>query len=192
MMRHSRRRQQGSALLIVMLVMAMMGLIGFAALEAVTRDQRVAGFMKRKKIAFFAAEAGVSTALHALRVNARSDVYRLDGWRWVVVRAGPSDLRDGCEWRGCIEGSRTRCAPRLQHADGQQGGVTKFSLRILGGECKRGSRWGDHFADPNCEWCVRGELEQGGMRVSGVSTIALEWFAVRVAIEMGTLPIEEG
>jgi Tfp pilus assembly protein PilX len=69
MMRNSRRRQQGSALLIVMLVMAMMGIIGFAALEAVTRDQRVAGFMKRKKIAFFAAEAGVSTALHALRVN---------------------------------------------------------------------------------------------------------------------------
>ena len=70
MMRHSHRRQQGSALLIVMLVMAMMGIIGFAALEAVTRDQRVAGFLKRKKIAFFAAEAGVSTALHALRINA--------------------------------------------------------------------------------------------------------------------------
>ena len=68
-MRHSRRRQQGSTLLIVMLVMAMMGIIGFAALEAVTRDQRVAGFLKRKKTAFFAAEAGVSTALHALRVN---------------------------------------------------------------------------------------------------------------------------
>ena len=68
-MGHSRRRQQGSALLILMLVMALMGIIGFAALEAVTRDQRVAGFMKRKKTAFFAAEAGVSTALHALRVN---------------------------------------------------------------------------------------------------------------------------
>ena len=69
MMRHSRRRQQGSALLIVMLVMAMMGIIGFAALEAVTRDQRVAGFTKRKKTAFFAAEAGVSEALYALRTK---------------------------------------------------------------------------------------------------------------------------
>ena len=66
---HSRKHQRGSALLIVMLVMAMMGLIGFAALEAVTRDQRVAGFMKRKKIAFFAAVAGVSRALYALRTN---------------------------------------------------------------------------------------------------------------------------
>jgi hypothetical protein len=70
---HSRKHQQGSALLIVMLVMAMMGLIGFAALEAVTRDQRVAGFAKRKKIAFFAAEAGVSAALHALRINEEPD-----------------------------------------------------------------------------------------------------------------------
>jgi hypothetical protein len=72
-MRHSRKRQQGSALIIVMLVMAMMGIIGFAALEAVTRDQRVAGFMKRKKIAFFAAEAGVSAALHALRTTEEPD-----------------------------------------------------------------------------------------------------------------------
>jgi Tfp pilus assembly protein PilX len=69
MMMDLRKHQRGSALLIVMLVMAMMGIIGFAALESVTRDQRVAGFLKRKKIAFFAAEAGVSSALYALRTN---------------------------------------------------------------------------------------------------------------------------
>ncbi len=73
MMRHSRKRQQGSALIIVMLIMALMGIIGFAALEAVTRDQRVAGFMKRKKVAFFAAEAGVSAALYALRTTTEPD-----------------------------------------------------------------------------------------------------------------------
>ena len=72
-MRYSRKRQQGSALLIVMLIMVLMGIIGFAALEAVTRDQRVAGFMKRKKVAFFAAEAGVSAALHALRTTMEPD-----------------------------------------------------------------------------------------------------------------------
>jgi len=68
-MRRLREHQRGSALLIVMLVLAMMGIIGFAALEAVTRDQRVAGFAKRKKTAFFAAEAGVSEALYALRTT---------------------------------------------------------------------------------------------------------------------------
>lgn len=72
-MRHSQKRQRGSALLIVMLVMAMMGIIGFAALEAVTRDQRVAGFMKRKKVAFFAAESGVSAAILALRATDQPD-----------------------------------------------------------------------------------------------------------------------
>jgi len=69
MMMDLHKNQRGSALLIVMLVMAMMGIIGFAALESVTRDQRVAGFLKRKKIAFFAAEAGVSSALYALKTN---------------------------------------------------------------------------------------------------------------------------
>jgi Tfp pilus assembly protein PilX len=69
MMTQSRKHQQGSALLIAMLVTVMMGIVGFAALEAVTRDQRVAGFLKRKKTAFFAAEAGVAAALHGLRVN---------------------------------------------------------------------------------------------------------------------------
>lgn len=64
-----RRREEGSALVIVILVMTMMGLIGFAGLETVTRDQRVAGYQKRKKTAFFAAEAGVAAAKHALKMT---------------------------------------------------------------------------------------------------------------------------
>ena len=62
-------RQQGSALLIVMLLMVLMGIVGFAALEAVTRDQRVAGYLKRKKVAFYAAEAGMAESVHAMRTN---------------------------------------------------------------------------------------------------------------------------
>ena len=69
MSRLRQHRQQGTALLIVMLVMVLMGIVGFAALEAVTRDQRVAGYLKRKKVAFFAAEAGVAASVHALRIN---------------------------------------------------------------------------------------------------------------------------
>jgi type II secretory pathway pseudopilin PulG len=68
-----RQREEGSALLVIMLVMAMMGIIGFAALEAVTRDQRVAGYQKRKKTAFFAAEAAVAQAKNALRANSTPD-----------------------------------------------------------------------------------------------------------------------
>ncbi len=64
------RLEQGSALLITMFIMALMAIVGFAALEAVMRDQSVAGFQKRQKTAFFAAEAGVTESYNALRANA--------------------------------------------------------------------------------------------------------------------------
>ncbi len=63
----SQRHRQGSALFIAMLLLVMMGIIGLAALETVTRDQQVAGFLNRKKLAFWAAEGGVSEALEKLR-----------------------------------------------------------------------------------------------------------------------------
>lgn len=63
------RLEHGSALLITMFIMALMAIVGFAALEAVMRDQSVAGFQKRQKMAFFAAEAGVTESYNALRLN---------------------------------------------------------------------------------------------------------------------------
>ncbi len=128
-MRRFRKCERGSALLIVMLVMAMMGIIGFAALEAVTRDQRVAGFAKRKKTAFFAAEAGVSAALHALRINENPTfpqgtvgsaswfqqglpTYSLD------TSGGPASTNLG-----------TAALPGMNMQIGQNG-VPKFTLRI--------------------------------------------------------------
>jgi hypothetical protein len=61
------RQQQGSALLIAVLMLVLMGLIGIAALDAVTRDGQVAGYLNRKKLAFYAAEAGVAEALESLK-----------------------------------------------------------------------------------------------------------------------------
>jgi hypothetical protein len=63
------RHDQGSALLITMFIMALMAIVGFAALETVMRDQSVAGFQKRQKTAFFAAEGGVTESYNALRLN---------------------------------------------------------------------------------------------------------------------------
>ena len=62
-----RRLREGSALLIAMLMLVLMGLIGIAALDAVTRDRQVAGYLNRKKLAFYAAEAGVAEALESLK-----------------------------------------------------------------------------------------------------------------------------
>jgi len=61
-----RRREAGSALLVTVMLLVMLGLVGLAALNTTTRDQQVAGFQNRKRIALYAAEAGISEALETL------------------------------------------------------------------------------------------------------------------------------
>jgi hypothetical protein len=68
------RSERGSTLLITTLLLLMIGLFGFAALSTVTRDQQVAGFQKRKKLAFYAAEAGIAKALETLTTTQTPDV----------------------------------------------------------------------------------------------------------------------
>jgi hypothetical protein len=63
------RSQGGSAMVIAMLMLLLMGLIGFAALATVTRDVQVAGAQFRKKSAFYAAEAAISKALETMRTT---------------------------------------------------------------------------------------------------------------------------
>jgi hypothetical protein len=54
-------------MMLAVLLLLLMGLIGFAALDTVTRDLQVEGAQFRKKLAFYAAEAGVAEALETLR-----------------------------------------------------------------------------------------------------------------------------
>lgn len=61
--------ERGSALLITTLLLLLLGLFGLAALGTVSTDQQVAGFQKRKKLAFYAAEAGVAKALETLTTS---------------------------------------------------------------------------------------------------------------------------
>jgi hypothetical protein len=60
------RRESGSALLVTVMLLVMLGLVGLAALNTTTRDQQVAGFQNRKRIALYAADAGVADALEKL------------------------------------------------------------------------------------------------------------------------------
>jgi len=62
-----RRRESGSALIITVMVMLLLGAIGLSALDTVMRDQQVAGFQNRSSEAFYAAEAGVSAAKDLIR-----------------------------------------------------------------------------------------------------------------------------
>jgi hypothetical protein len=67
-----RRRESGSALIITVLVMLLLGAIGISALDTVMRDQQVAGFQNRSSMAFYAAEAGVAQAKDLVRRNVLS------------------------------------------------------------------------------------------------------------------------
>ena len=64
-----KRRQAGSALIITVLVMLLLGAIGLSALDTVMRDQQVAGYQNRSSEALYAAEAGVSAAKDLIRQN---------------------------------------------------------------------------------------------------------------------------
>jgi prepilin-type N-terminal cleavage/methylation domain-containing protein len=58
------RRREGSALLVAVMMLVLMGLIGMAALDSMTKDRQVAGFQNRARLAFYAADAGVAAGLN--------------------------------------------------------------------------------------------------------------------------------
>ena len=62
-----RRRESGSALLVAMLLLALMGVIGLASLNTVMRDRQVAGFQNQAQTALYAADAGIAEGLDVLR-----------------------------------------------------------------------------------------------------------------------------
>ena len=62
-----RAREDGSALLIAMVMLALMGMIGFASLDTVMRDRQVAGFQSRAQTALYAADAGIAESLEILK-----------------------------------------------------------------------------------------------------------------------------
>jgi len=74
-LRQESRREGGSALLVAVMMLVLMGLIGIAALDTMTKDRQVAGFQQRARLAFYAADAGVATGLSlVLQAASRSSV----------------------------------------------------------------------------------------------------------------------
>ncbi len=59
-----KRRQRGSALLIVMVMLVALAFLGMSTLETVMHDRQSSGFHARKTAAFHAADAGIAT-VHA-------------------------------------------------------------------------------------------------------------------------------
>ncbi len=67
-----RRYEDGAALLVAVLILALMGIIGLSSMETVTRDRQVAGYQSRAQTALYAAEAGVAFAIGLLRRDAQN------------------------------------------------------------------------------------------------------------------------
>src|SRR5262245_24334861 len=61
-MHSQRRREQGVVMFLTVLLLALMGGLGLAALDAASRDRDSAGYYNREATAFYAAEAGIAHA----------------------------------------------------------------------------------------------------------------------------------
>jgi len=64
-----RRRESGAALLVAMMMLALMGLIGFASMDTVMRDRQMSGNTSLAQNALYAADAGVAASLDVLRTE---------------------------------------------------------------------------------------------------------------------------
>ncbi len=72
--RIGRRRESGSAIFVAVLLLVLMGALGLAAMETVTRDRQIAGWQNRSRAAFYAAEAGAAQGRSLVRtVGSRGD-----------------------------------------------------------------------------------------------------------------------
>jgi hypothetical protein len=60
-------REGGTALLVAMMMLVLMGMIGLASLDTVMRDRQVAGHTSQSRQALYAAEAGIAQGLQIVR-----------------------------------------------------------------------------------------------------------------------------
>ncbi len=68
---HGERRGEGGfALLITVLMLALIGIIGLASMDTVTRDRQVAGYHSRAQPTLYAADAGVAFGMGLIREDA--------------------------------------------------------------------------------------------------------------------------
>ena len=66
------RREEGVALIVVMLILALVSVLAVSSMETTMRDQQVAGVQMRDRVAFQAAEAGLATALVSVSASPES------------------------------------------------------------------------------------------------------------------------
>ena len=76
---NGRTHQEGAALFVSVLILALMGALGIMAFNTVLVDRQVAGFQNRARTAFYAAEAGAAQGRSLVRtVGSRNDTPALN------------------------------------------------------------------------------------------------------------------
>jgi hypothetical protein len=63
-------RDQGIALIAVMMILALVATLALSSMETTMRDNQIAGVQRRNRVAFQAAEAGLAVALASMANNA--------------------------------------------------------------------------------------------------------------------------
>lgn len=91
-LQEARRNEQGAALLMAVLFLALMGIIGLASMDTVTRDRQVAGYQSRAQTALYAAEAGANFGLALIRRDAQG---LAGGGEGALEDYNPSDTSSG-------------------------------------------------------------------------------------------------
>jgi len=93
-----RKREQGAAMFLAVMLLVLMGALGLVALDTATEDRRIAGFQNRSASAFAAAEAGIAHAAELVRANvftipnttlSSTAVYDREGGNLPSYRADP-------------------------------------------------------------------------------------------------------
>jgi hypothetical protein len=92
----SRRREAGSALFVAVMMLVLMGFLGLAALDRVTKDEQVAGFQNRARTAFYSAEAAVSDARSIIADSAQ--VYDRTSTPAFPTQAAPQTIGDAATY----------------------------------------------------------------------------------------------
>jgi hypothetical protein len=70
----ARKSESGSALIVSLLLLFVMTLMAMSTIDAVSRDQQVAGYQSRKSISLYAAEAGLAEAMRTLEADGEPSV----------------------------------------------------------------------------------------------------------------------
>jgi hypothetical protein len=97
---------------VTVLLLALMGALGLAALDAATRDRDSAGYYNRETAAFYAAEAGVAHARAIIRGVASTDELPV-----FPTQLAPQDISGGTQGAQTGGGETNATVPATYYGD---------------------------------------------------------------------------